>query len=334
MVAVSFGSYASSLFTGSNAGWANAFAVVVVIAMTVVNIAGSAWVAKLQSMVVFVVVGILCVFAIVTIANMHPSLLAPSKYPSFSDIVSAVALTFFAYLGFGVITFTAKDLAKPSKQLPRAMYLALGIATVIYVAVSIGVFGTLTVAEVIAAGPTAIAEAARPVLGEFGFVLMGVTALFATAGATNAGMYPAAGLCDELASTGQFPPVMGARLGGRASVGLLIQAAAILVLVLGFDLSAIASIGSAVALMIFTLVTLAHFPVRSETGASTVMLVLAVATAAVTLLTFVFTELIHEPASMITLAVIIGVSVLVDAVWTRRRDRRAPPAPAGQVSTS
>ena len=42
------------------------------------------------------------------------------------DIVSSVALTFFAFLGFGVITFTAKDLAEPSRQLPRAMYLALG----------------------------------------------------------------------------------------------------------------------------------------------------------------------------------------------------------------
>ena len=42
------------------------------------------------------------------------------------------------------------------------MTLAIGIATVVYVAVSLGVFGTLTVDEVIAAGPTAIAVAAKP----------------------------------------------------------------------------------------------------------------------------------------------------------------------------
>ena len=35
---------------------------------------------------------------------------------------------------------------------------------------------------------------------------MSVTALFATAGATNAGLYPAAGLCEQMATTGQFPP--------------------------------------------------------------------------------------------------------------------------------
>ena len=76
-----------------------------------------------------------------------------------------MALTFFAFLGFGVITFTAKDLADPPRQLPRAVYLALGIATVVYVAVALGVFGTLTVDEVIASGGTALAVAAEPVLG-------------------------------------------------------------------------------------------------------------------------------------------------------------------------
>ena len=85
---------------------------------------------------------------------MDPSLLAPSTYPSVSDIVSSVALTFFAYLGFGIVTFTAKDLKHPARELPRAMYIALGLATVIYVAVSLGVFGTLTVHEVIASGGT------------------------------------------------------------------------------------------------------------------------------------------------------------------------------------
>jgi amino acid transporter len=79
--------------------------------------------------------------------------------------VSGVALTFFAFLGFGVVTFTAKDLKDPSRQLPRAMTIAIGLATVIYIAVSLGVLGTLGVEKVIEAGPTAIAVAAQPVLG-------------------------------------------------------------------------------------------------------------------------------------------------------------------------
>ena len=75
-----------------------------------------------------------------------------------------------------------------------AVFLALGVATTIYVAVALGVFGVLTVDEVIASGGTALAVAAEPVLGQAGFWLMSVTALFATSGATNAGLFPAAGL--------------------------------------------------------------------------------------------------------------------------------------------
>ena len=201
-------------------------------------------------------------FSIATLSNLDPDLLAFSGYPSLRDIVSSVALTFFAFLGFGVITFTAKDLADPNRQLPKAIYLALGIATVVYVAVALGVFGTLTVDEVIASGGTALAVAAEPVLGSAGYWLMTVTALFATAGATNSGLYPAAGLAEQMATVGQFPPAMGRRVGGRAPVGILVTAAAAIVLALFFDLNAIASIGSAVALVVFTLVTFGHLRIR------------------------------------------------------------------------
>jgi len=238
--------------------------------------------------------------------------------------VSSVALTFFAFLGFGVITFTAKDLPDPARQLPRALYLALGIATVIYVAVALGVFGTLTVDEVIDSGGTALAVAAEPVLGRAGYWLMSVTALFATAGATNSGLYPAAGLSEEMASVGQFPPLLGRRVGGRAPVGLLVTAAIAIVLSVGFDLSAIASIGSAIALVVFTLVTAGHLRVYRETGARPSVLVLAILTTVVVLVTFALTTLVEEPETAVALVVILLLSIALDAGWkhTARADPR------------
>jgi amino acid transporter len=317
MVAVSFGSYASSMFTGENAAWAKVFAALIIIVMTAVNIVGSTLVARAQTVIVYIVLGILAFFAIVTLANMTPSLLAPSKYPPLQDIISSVALTFFAFLGFGIITFTAKDLAKPARQLPRAMYLALAIATIIYIAIALGVFGTLTVEKVISSGGTALAVAAEPALGKAGYWLMSVTALFATAGATNAGLYPAPGLSERLAETGQFPPLMARKFGGRVSAGLLFEALACLVLALVFKLDAIASIGSAIALLIFSLITVAHWRIRSDTGALAVMLILAITTAGVVLVTFVFTTLIHEPASIATLLIILVLSIGLDYGWKR-----------------
>jgi amino acid transporter len=326
MVAVSFGSYASAAFADGGAGWTKAFAVLVILVMAVLNILGSEAVARVQTVVVVVVVGILTLFAVTTIATMDPSLLAFSGYPPLGDVVSSVALTFFAFLGFGVITFTAKDLPNPARQLPRAVYLALGIATVVYVAVALGVFGTLTADEVIDSGGTALAVAAEPVLGSAGYWLMSVTALFATAGATNSGLYPAAGLCEQMAATGQFPAALGRRVAGRAPAGILLTAAVAMGLAIGFDLSAIASIGSAVALIVFALVTAGHFRVRHETGARSWLLVLAVGSAVIVLVTFAVTTLVEEPATTVALVVILLLGVVLDLGWKRRRDTHPAPA--------
>jgi amino acid transporter len=164
-----------------------------------------------------------------------------------------------------------------------------------------------------------LAVAAEPVLGRAGYWLMSVTALFATAGATNAGLYPAAGLCEQMASTGQFPPLLGRRFGGRAPAGILVTAAVAIVLAVGFDLTSIASIGSAVALVVFTLVTGGHLRVRAETGARASVLVLAIVATVVVLVTFAFTTLVDEPATAVALIVILLLSVALDVVWKRKR---------------
>ena len=123
MVAVSFGSYATSLFVGQHAsgGWDNLFITLLILGMLAINLVGAKFVANAQSLIVVGVLAVFAVFIVVTIVNLNPHLLAFSGYPSLYKIVASVALTFFAYLGFNVITFTAGDLRDPSHDLPRAM---------------------------------------------------------------------------------------------------------------------------------------------------------------------------------------------------------------------
>jgi amino acid transporter len=169
-----------------------------------------------------------------------------------------------------------------------------------------------------------LAVAAEPTLGRAGYWLMSVTALFSTAGATNAGLYPAAGLSEQMATVGQFPPVLGRRLGGKVPAGLLLTAVVAGILAAGFDLSSIASIGSAIALLVFTLVTAAHFRVRRETGASPWILGVAITSTIVVLVTFAFTTLVDEPGTAVALLVILFVSVALDIGWKRRRAGLTP----------
>jgi amino acid transporter len=322
MIASSFGGYASSVVAGGDEGWAKALGVLLIVVMSCLNAVGSQLVARVQSVIVVVVLAILVVFAAVTIANWDPALLDPAGYPGAQQIISSVALTFFAFLGFGVITFTAKDLPNPSRQLPKAIYFALAIATAIYVAVSLGVFGTLTAEQVVEYGATALAEAAKPTLGEAGYVLMVVTALFSTTGAVNAGLYPSIGMTQHLASVGQFPPVFG-RSFARFPFGLIVMALLATVLVVGFDLNKIASIGSAVALLVFSAVSVSHFRIFRETGANIVVLVVGLIATLGTFIVFCMTTLASEPATAIALVVIVALSVVVDFGWKAASRRRA-----------
>ncbi|HZE14805.1 MAG TPA: APC family permease [Mycobacterium sp.] len=218
-----------------------------------------------------------------TIVNINPDLLAVSSYPSLSKILASVALTFFAYLGFNVITFTAGDLPDPSHDLPRAMSYALGTTSLVYVLIAIGVFGTLTTTQVIGYGETAIAEAARPTLGDAGFTIMAIVALLSTAGGTNATLYASGNLIDQLAKAELFPQIFGetSRLGRHA--GLLITSALVLIIANLVDLSAIASVGSAVSLMVFLLVGIAGWRRRADTNSTPVIVALAIAVIGVVL---------------------------------------------------
>jgi L-asparagine transporter-like permease len=156
---------------------------------------------------------------------------------------------------------------------------------------------------------------------------MSVTALFATAGATNSGLFPATGLAEQMASAGQFPPVMARRLGGRAPVGILVTVVIAIGLVLFFDLTAIASLGSAVALVVFTVVTLGHLRIRNETGARLWLLILAEITTVVVLVAFAVTTLVDEPGTAVAFVAIIVLAVLLDLVWKNRAGSRQAEAP-------
>jgi amino acid transporter len=336
MLAVSFGSYATTLFVGDNAwsGWDNLFASLLIVAMTVVNTTGATFVSRVASVMVVVLLAVFTVFIVVTISDVDFDLLAFSGYPPFSKIVASIALTFFAFLGFGVMTFTVAKLRDPERELPRAVALALGLTTATYVLIAIGVFGTLTVDEAIGYGETAIAEAARPTLGDAGFTLMAIAALIATAGATNGTLFGAAGLTASLAELGQFPPLLGARSRLGKHGGLLVTGALALLLSNFVDLSAIASVGSACSLVVFLLVGVAGLRLRSETGASVPVVLLGLAATAIVLGFFAVDTLRNDPE---TFGAIVGMTLLaigLDIVWKRLRDRSADSPEEGVLPTA
>jgi amino acid transporter len=319
MVAVSFGNYATSLFLGDAAPqiWIKIFAVAIVVLLTYVNSVGAEAVTKAQTAIVTIVLIVLSSFAIAMLLQMDASMLSPSTYPPMSYILASVALTFFAYLGFGVISFAGGDIENPKKNMPRAMYIAIGFTMLLYVALAIGVFGTLTVEEVIANADTALAVAALPIFGAFGYTMISIAAVFATTGAINSQLYASIGATYAMAKDGHLPPVFGLKRRRRegGTQGLVISALLIILLAVLFDVSAIASIGSAVALTIFVLVTIAHLRMAHETKASKPVLYMALFATSLAILLFAWYTLITAPQTFVILVATIILAWVVEAIW-------------------
>jgi len=326
MVAVSFGHYTRGLFLGSDSAtiWVNIFASGIVILFTFVNIVGAEAVSKAQTVMVAIVLVILAAFGIGMLTQIDPSLLDPADYPPVRSIFSSVALTFFAYLGFGVIAFSGGDLKDARKNLPRAIYISLGCVMVLYVALAVGVFGSLTVDEVVRHADTALAEATKSVFGQLGFIMTSVAALFATVSSVNSNLYTTIGATYTMAKDGVLPPRFGERRRGGAGAprGLLISAAFILLMANFFDVTAIASVGSAVALTMFALISVAHLRLRKETGASPIILWLGLAATLVAIVLFAVYTLQNDPRTFIVLAVTIVLAWVVEAIWRTISRRR------------
>jgi len=96
-------------------------------------------------------------------------------------ILSATTLVFFAYLGFEDIANIAEETKNPRKNISRAFIYALLFTTLIYILVSISAV-SLADWQDLASSPAPLAFAASKVMGETSYIIISITALFATLG--------------------------------------------------------------------------------------------------------------------------------------------------------
>lgn len=329
MVAVSFGNYGSQLFFGASATALSVklLTTAIVLITAVVSVIGAKLLSRVQSVIVLILLAVFAVFIVATFSVLKPELLAPANYPPLGQIMPSVALTFFAYLGFAVITFSAGDMADARRQLPRAMVYALGLTGLLYILLSLGVFGSLTVEEVIQHGDTALAYAAIPALGQAGFAMMAVAALLATASSVNAYIYGVGNMAKSLAKQRQFPPVFGSELRTGATWGLVISVVVILILANVFDLSAIANMGSAISLALFLMLMYAAFRLRAETGTHIAMIVGASLATAIVLVVFLIDLLKNDIATVGWLVVFSVLALVIEFAWKAMRGQSGGASP-------
>jgi amino acid transporter len=319
LIAKSFGAYAARLAFGDGAApiWIDLFATAIVIGLTVLNAVGSRAVARAEIVLVAVKLLTLGALLVAGSTTFSAARLGSAHEVGLSSIIAAVGLTFFAYSGYGIMANASGDVAKPNVVIPRAIYGAIGFVILLYVAVSVIVLGNVSQADLVKYADTAVAQAAKPVLGSAGFIAVSIAALLATASAINAILFSSMNIAQGLGKARQLPGAFTTVVRGKLSRGVLVAVVGVLAIINFLDLSAIADVASAAFLITYLAVFVAHWRLVKETKSSRVVIGVGACLMAVVLAVFE-TSVYRKSVTLLWLTVgLVVAAVAIELVLAR-----------------
>ncbi len=286
-----------------------------VILITGLNLLSAEVIGKAENWIVGLKVTILLFFVGVGFAGIDAARIAPAAWSPPLQLAAGGMIIFLAYEGFELIANTARDVRDVERTLPRAYYTAVGFVIALYVAVSLVTVGTLPVKTIVAAKDYALAEAARPFLGSPGFILIAVAAMLSTASAINATLYGAARLSYSIARDGELPAVLERRVWGQPAEGLLMTAGLTLLVANLFDLTSIATLGSAGFLLIFAAVNTANVRHASQTNSHASISAAGAVACLAALAALIWQTARTGPSKLWVLAAMITLAVTIEGIY-------------------
>ena len=323
LYATAFGSYAATFVTTAPSRLLlKSLAIGSVVLLTLVNAFGAKLMGRSETVIVAIKVAILVVFASAGLYFINSSNLSSALWPQMKSVLFGAGVLFIGYEGFGLVTNAAGDMRNPRNMLPRALYTSVILVIALYLAVSLTVTGNLSNAQIEQARDYALAEAAKPFLGEFGFRLIAVAALFSTASAINATLFGSANVCYMIARDGELPVGLSRTEWKGATGGLLLTAALVVLLTLSLDLSGIAMMGSAAFLLIYAAVNAGHLKVLRQTGASAPIVWLSLVTCLAMFEVLCEYTYQKQPMAIAALIVIAIASFAVESAYRRWTGRK------------
>jgi amino acid transporter len=297
----------------------------IVLLLTGINVMGARIVGEYEEWIVGFKIAILVLFVTVGLASVNLDRLAPPTWSSPVQVLGGGMIIFLAYEGFELIANTAAEVRAPKTILPRAFYSSVGFVILLYVLVSTVTVGNLPVEEIVAARDYALAMAARPFLGAFGFTVIAIAALLSTASAINATLYGTSRISYIIAREGELPKVLEKKIWKRPVEGLFITSALTLIVANLFDLSSISMMGSAGFLILFAAVNGSNLLLRRDTESRGWIAGLGLVLCGVALAVLICQTAIESPRGIWVLALLVGAAFIVEALYRKVSGRRIAP---------
>ena len=313
LVARTFGTYTLQIFGIEGGIWVPILAVGLILLAFLVNIAGNNVIGSVSKVTAFLKIGGILVFALIALwaggFSFQPMENGLADKTSAGGFLAGVALAILAYKGFTTITNSGDEVKDPSKNVGRAIMISLAICTVVYLLVCLAVGSTLSVSQIVEAKDYALAEAAKPALGNYGLWFTVAIAMIATASGLLASLFAVSRMLTMLTNM-ELIPHSHFGMPGPIQKHLLVYTAVIAgLLAVFFDLSRIASLGAIFYLVMDIMIHWGVFRyLRKEVEASPIVLLVAIGLDVIALSAFIVLKWQADP--MIIVIAIVGMVIV------------------------
>lgn len=319
LVARTFGTYTLQLFdVQENSILVPILAIGLIIFAFVVNVAGNKVIGSVSKVTAVLKIGGILIFALVALWAAGFAFQAASadvsENSSASGFLAGTALAILAYKGFTTITNSGDEVVNPNKNVGRAIIVSLLICLVIYLLVCYAVGSTLTVEQIVAAKDYALAEAARPAIGQYGVWFTVGIAIIATASGLLASVFAVSRMLAMLTDMNLIPHRHFGMPGNIQKHTLVFTVIAAGLLAAFFDLSRIASLGAIFYLVMDIIIHWGVLKVlRKDVGANPLVLITAIILDAVVLLAFIWIK----GSDDLQIIIIAGIGIVAVFAYER-----------------
>ena len=240
-------------------------AVVLAVALSVVNMVGVKQSAGLQTVIVLGVLAVLGVFVASGASGLERSAVTPFLPEGIGGLLSATGLVFVSYAGVTKVASVAEEVKDPESVLPRAILRSVTLMLVLYPAVVWVIVGNLAPGD-LAGNPTPVSAAAEVFMGRFGAGLVSATAVLALISMANAGLlsssrYPFAMARNRMAPAG-FAAIY--QRTGTPVASIALTGGVMIALILFVPLIELAKLASAFQVLVFSLINLSLIAFRES----------------------------------------------------------------------
>jgi amino acid transporter/nucleotide-binding universal stress UspA family protein len=126
------------------------FMTLIIALFTLVNYLGASETGTIGNIITMTKIVILALFILLGIRVMAHNTNWQVRFTEdflpngFSGVLMAMGLTYIAFEGYEIIAQSGEEVKDPHRNIPRAIFLAIGIAVVLYILISIVAFGAIT----------------------------------------------------------------------------------------------------------------------------------------------------------------------------------------------